>query len=126
MKSQIDVVQAQQLDVAWRNYVHERIKDGSAAQQRCKRLILDLAHAGGTVAKKDLTSVSPRVLKLYQGKTDRTLARDINALKEMGLLEYVPRRGFRARTEIILAFLPDQKPRDPGSVALVSNPTRPA
>jgi Fic family protein len=111
LRSQIATVRDQQLDVAWRNYVHERFKDQefSQSQRRCKHLILDLSTAPRFVARKDLTSISPRVTRDYQGKTDRTLSRDIALLGKLGLLAFEPKRGFRARKEIIAAFLPEAK-----------------
>lgn len=111
LKAQLDKVREQQLKVAWQKFVHDRFKDDPPSL-RCKHLIFDLAAKNDFVARKDLTSVSTRVLKDYQGKTERTLLRDIQALTACRLIEFRPKLGYRARTEIIAAFLPHAKSRD--------------
>lgn len=108
LRAQVSKVREQQMAVAWVNYVHEVFPKGLPSQ-RCKTLLLDLATVGRFVPKKELPNVSTRVLKEYHSKTERTLMRDIRTLVEMGLIEHHPKAGYRARTEIIAAFLPSTK-----------------
>jgi Fic family protein len=111
--AQIEVVRDQQINVAWENYVHEMFRDRSSlSNSRRRRFILDLSNKGEWVRKSELSKISPEVAKLYATKGPKTLPRDLNALSNMGLLE---RRGntYRAKKEIILAFLPvRRKPMD--------------
>jgi len=111
LREQIRTVREQQLDVVWRNYVFEKFKDqeDSAAQRRCKHLILDLASKREFVPRKDLMTLSTRLVRHYQGKGERTLARDLNSLRQLGLLARDAKRGYRAKREVIEAFLPGVK-----------------
>lgn len=107
LREQIALVQEQQLDVTWRNFVWEAFKSNhSPSGQRCRDLVLDLSRTNSVVSRRELTEVSPRVAAAYAGKTAKTLSRDLNTLKSMGLIEVIAGAGVRAKTEIILAFLP--------------------
>jgi hypothetical protein len=65
---------------------------------------LDLSDRAEPVPFAKLSDVSPRLAKAYAGKTQRTLARDVNALLKMNLLKK-EQAGISARKEVILAFL---------------------
>jgi hypothetical protein len=54
-----------------------------------------------------LSAITPRLAAAYSRKTAKTLARDVNALIQMGLVEK-DGTGCRARKEIILGFLPQR------------------
>lgn len=112
--SQIELIREQQIDVAWENYVHGMFRDRqSPSNSRRRRFILDLSKKSQGVPRGDLKGISPEVAKLYATKGLKTLPRDLNALTHMGLLE---RQGnvYRARKEIILAFLPVRRKPDEG------------
>ena len=114
LRSQLQVIRAQQWDVAWRNYVHEKFSDQkSPSAVRRRHLVLDLSQVAEPVPFSKLPEVSPRVAAAYARKTSKTLSRDINALQEMELL--IKEKGsFRARKELILAFLaPKAEARNP-------------
>ena len=57
------------------------------------------------IARKLLKEVSPHVAAAYAGTGDKTLSRDVNALREMGLMTRLP-DGYMAARHNILAFLP--------------------
>jgi cell filamentation protein, protein adenylyltransferase len=63
-----------------------------------------------------LALLSPRVAQCYARETEKTLSRDIDALSQAGFIERVS-GGYRARTELILAFLPPSWPRQAGVVS---------
>lgn len=106
LKSQLQVIRHQQWDVAWRNYVHEKFSDQkSPSAVRRRHLVLDLSQMVEPVPFSKLAEVSPRVAAAYARKTGKTLSRDVNALQKMELL-VKEKSSFRARKEIILAFLP--------------------
>jgi Fic family protein len=109
LRGQIARIRDQQMDVVWRNYVHELFRGDDIPSRRRKHLILDLARRNEFVLRRDLMSITTRVLSDYQGKTERTLSRDLLALTAEGLIHHVPKKGFRAKTEIIAAFLPRAK-----------------
>lgn len=105
LRSQVEVIREQQWDVAWRNYVHEAFSDKkSPSDVRRRHLVLDLSRVTEPVLFSKLPEVSPRLAAAYARKTTKTLSRDINTLNEMGLL-VKDKGGYRARREVILAFL---------------------
>lgn len=107
LREQIARVREQQLDVTWRNFVWEAFKSHSSpTKHRCRDLVLDLSRKEAPVPKRELTKISVKVATAYANKTAKTLSRDINTLKKMGLIEVIPGAGVRAKTETILAFLP--------------------
>jgi hypothetical protein len=66
LRDQLDVVWAQQWDVAWRNYVHEAFKDQeSRADIRRRRLALDLSLKEDPVPLSKLPEISVRLAAAY-------------------------------------------------------------
>ena len=111
LKEQLTVIRDQQWDVTWRNFVHEKFKDkNSEADVRKRHLVLDLSRQDKPVPLSKLNEISPRVAGAYSRKTHKTLIRDVNELKSMGLVEQTP-AGIHARKDIILAFLPGRRER---------------
>lgn len=106
LKEQLIIIRNQQWDVTWRNYVHEKFKDKSGEMHtRQRRLALDLSKQDKPVPISKLREITPRIALAYANKTQKTLVRDLNALKAMGLVEPTS-GGYRAMKDIILAFLP--------------------
>jgi Fic family protein len=106
LRSQLEVIREPQWDVAWVNYVHDRFRSRtSESEVRRRHLVLDLSELSEPVPLVKLREISPRIAAAYAKKTLKTLSRDLTALVEMGLIEQ-SRDGYRAKTEIILAFLP--------------------
>jgi Fic family protein len=103
----------QQYDVVWRSYVHEKFRDYSGpANERRRRLVLDLSRADEAKTKTEIAELTPRLAKVYARRTDKTLARDLNAVVEMGLVVKEQDR-YRARKDIILNYLPIQARNKP-------------
>jgi Fic family protein len=108
LRSQLDMIRAEQMDVAWRNFVHEAFASKrSPTDVRRRHLVLDLSARGGPVPIGELPQLSPRLAASYATKTRKTLQRDVNALRAMELVD-VTADGVRARQELIVAFLPVQ------------------
>lgn len=106
LKSQIARIREQQWDVTWRNYVHEAFSDKkSPSHIRCRHLALDLSGEKEPVSLDKLPEISPRLAAAYARKTRKTLSRDLNMLLKMELV-IREKTGYRARKELILAFLP--------------------
>jgi len=109
LRSQIDIIRDQQWDVAWRNFVHEKFKDESSeSATRQRYLALDLSKYNEPVRLSKIPEISPRLAAAYATKTRKTLSRDINKLRIMGLVR-VTKKGILANCEIILAFLPSRR-----------------
>ena len=110
LKSQLEVVKKQVLEVVWQNFVMDQFVDKTKpADLRRRDLIEDLSRIvePQAIPYQQVPLISPRVAKHYAQKTTKTLIRDIEQLYEMRLLTY--EKGLiRARKEEILAFLPTQ------------------
>jgi hypothetical protein len=95
--------------VAWQNFVHEKFQSKhSQADARQRHLALDLGEQAGWVDVATVTELTTRLAKAYGSKTVKTAQRDLNVLVKMGLVAKEG-RTFRARREVILAFLPLRK-----------------
>jgi len=105
IQEQIEIVQADQLDIAWRNYVHERFRESSEVGKRQRELCLELGRMKTPVAVNMLDGLSSRQWSDYGSKTSKTLIRDIKKLVEMQLV--VVEEGFvRANFQLMQGFLP--------------------
>jgi len=108
LRDQIAAVRQEQWEIAWVNYVHrmfDKLKGGP--HDRRKHLILDLSNSRVPVPIQELSKISPRVAIDYKDRSDRTVLRDLEKLLAMGLVVFDKEaKGWRARRETILAFLP--------------------
>lgn len=107
LREQLQFIRSHQWDVAWRNFVNELFEEegDSAAQARRKCLLLDLGRRNEPVPRGELALLSPRVAAAYAKMTEKALSRDLNLLIDQKLVSRTP-KGYRARKELILAFLP--------------------
>jgi Fic family protein len=106
LKEQIDVIRNQQLEVHWRNYIYDIFKDKNKhADNRQRRLILDLSAVNEPVSVSKFRHISPRIAAEYANRTQKTIIRDINTLVKLNLIRKTE-KGFVANKEVILAFLP--------------------
>lgn len=105
LRDQISLVQAHQVGMAWRDLVNEFFEDRtSPAEIRRKKLVIWLSWLPGPMKRREMLKAS-EISEAYQGKTIKTLTRDLNLLVRDKLVERT-RTGFRARSELILGFLP--------------------
>lgn len=106
LQEQIQLIRSQQWDVAWSNHIHEVFHDrNNASDVRRRHLILDMSTHEGAIQVGKISEITPRMAKAYATKSSKTAQRDLYELESMGLVERRP-DGFRAKREIILAFLP--------------------
>jgi Fic family protein len=113
LQAQIEEAREDQLEVAWTNYVYSIFGDEpSAPQMRRRRLVLDISKAEQPYPTSHLRLASPETAAAYNGKTSKTLARDLRTLLEMGLIK-LEEGKVHARKEIVLAFLPRAKDGSP-------------
>jgi len=113
LRQQLDTVWKQQWDITWRNYVHEFFRDKtSPTQVRRRHLVLDLSMQTESVPVSKIPDISARMAQAYARRTYKTLIRDLNAMRDAELLT-LNEKGYRARKEIILAFLPPRVMNNP-------------
>jgi Fic family protein len=109
LRSQIEVIRAQQWDVAWRDFVYRSFGAHPAAPQaRQCELVLALGGQGGFVPMDKLPALSTPLAGIYARRSPRVVYRDVAALLQRGLVERTE-DGVRAKKELILAFLPWRK-----------------
>jgi Fic family protein len=108
LRDQLLKIREQQWSVAWRNYIHELFTGTSASDQRKRHLVLDLSTQPEPVPFAKLRELSARIAAAYAHRSVITLTRDINVLLKLDLVERTP-KGYRAKQEKILAFLPATK-----------------
>jgi len=110
IRVQVDRVWGQQYADRWEQFVYETFggKIQSDAERRRLELVLRLSDHGDAVQRRDLPGLSPELAVAYAG-TQRMLARDLNALQAMGLVEQAGRGMWRARREQILGFQPHRR-----------------
>lgn len=113
LKEQLEVVKGQQLRIIWRDHVYNSFRNKSGeANDRKRRLALDIAEKLKPVPLKDIRHISSRTAELYATKTYRAVVRDISSLIEMKLLVRSP-KGYTANWEVVKAFLPGRIVKEP-------------
>lgn len=105
LRQQLAEIREFQLDVIWRNYVHELFGDRKGEiDSRRRRLVLALSETTERVKMAKIMKL-PGVPTDYLGATRMVLNRDLNELKKMGLVTRT-RQGSKANKQIVEAFLP--------------------
>lgn len=113
LKEELAAIRMQEWDVSWESYVYERFRDKTeSAARRRRALVLALSGREKPVTPDKVPDLSPPLAREYAGKNPRTVLRDLAELQNMELVERTP-EGYRARKELILAFLPWRKPAPP-------------
>lgn len=112
LREQLSMIWEQQMAVMWRDYVHDRIRDGfrnpsSAPAIRTRELVLAMTEP---TERSRLTQLTPEVARLYASASQKTLTRDLHSAEA---LELLVRDGelFRPKRESLLSFLPIQATR---------------
>lgn len=106
LRIQLKTIQEQQLDVVWRNYIHEMFKDmNRRSDVRLRHLALDISKQREAIPMDRIKDISPRIAAHYARLSNRALPRDIKFLVKMDLIETTP-EGIRAKKELISSFLP--------------------
>jgi len=106
IRDQIDQVREQQFSVTWINFVHETMNQfaSSPASDRQRSLVLAMP-SGLDITKADLAGLTPKLAVRYAKAGPRTLSRDLNRLRDAGLITKT-RDGWRSNDIVIRAFLP--------------------
>lgn len=112
LRDQIRRVRDEQLDVAWRNFVYEKFrpKTGDVARRR-REVVLALSAVSDPVPRERVEILTPALAHEYRTMTAKALTRDLNHLVEMELVEDVGRGLWRARKDLVEAFIPLRRTR---------------
>ena len=106
LREQLDVIREHQWEVAWTHFVHERFRHARSATDRRRRtLALALSTLRDAVSLDALPNLNTEVARAYATVSPRTLARDVDALRELDLIR-PGEGGLRVRRERVLALLP--------------------
>jgi len=109
LDEQLSLIKKQQINVALRSYIHERFREKECRNwRRLRDLALELSMQKKPVHKSKISVLSSEMSLAYYQKSARTLLRDINELKKMGLV-IETKDGVSINQNIILAFLPLRK-----------------
>lgn len=113
LQDQLKVVRAQQLVIAWRDYLHSLIGPSSTTTDRRRlEMVLAVSSSPTVSAMEEIPGLTPGLARGYGRRSQRTLRRDLDwALAERLLLKDGDGR-FTANFNLILAFLPGRAPRD--------------
>ncbi len=110
LREQLDVIRKVQFEDRWEQFVYQSFGERRGeTDNRRLRLVLDLSrefHASGrAVPKRAIPALTPRLAGAYAAKTEKTLSRDLNAIKALGLLR-PESGGWVPADEAIQSLLP--------------------
>lgn len=109
LNEQMEKIQRQILKVSWRDYTYAAFRNKKRGVTKRRRdLVLALSQKEKPVPFSEIRYINPNIAEAYAGKTTKTIARDLNALIKMDLIEKTP-DGIRAKSEKMHAFLPKRK-----------------
>jgi Fic family protein len=105
LTEQLDIVWRWQFDDRWEQYVYQQFGElRTATDRRRLRLTLELSKRHpDAVARAEIPVLDTRLARAYAQKTSKTLTRDLNAIRDMGLIERTP-GGYRASKDVIRGF----------------------
>jgi len=104
LEEQLNMVRGQYFQNAWTVFVHEHFRhEHGQTAKRQRDLVLALPDV--VVPRGKVRHLTPTIAEAYAGKGSKTISRDLNALERLGLITREP-TGIRARTEVMLNFLP--------------------
>lgn len=109
LNEQLRVIEDQQLDVAWRSYVHNQLEGLSSATRRRQRAIVyALPDSIKRVPLDEIPNRSIQLAGYYGTKSERTLLRDLKSLIQLGLI-FKDKSGYASNKNMIRAFLPARR-----------------
>ncbi|MCV7254166.1 Fic family protein [Mycobacterium hackensackense] len=113
LREQIALVQIQQRQVAWVNYVHEvfQYETQGETSKRRRTLLLSLPENQPTPRSR-LRRLTPELAEMYAHVGDRALSHDTGKLRSLGLLEGDAKSGFYPAVHLMDAFTPGKQPLD--------------
>ncbi len=112
LREQVTFIGVQQVHDSWINMIHDlfRGKKGATGQRR-KELVLAISREAKPIPVVEMVESIPKAARLYAGLSNKTMTRDITALKDMNLI-VVQEGKVYANYELMRAFLPAKVARD--------------
>lgn len=107
---QLNLIFAWQREDRWEQYVYQQFGElRSEAERRRLRLVLEVSKVardtGKPIPRADMRWLTPKLARAYNGKTDKTLSRDLNEIRKLALLNR-ERQGYVPNEAVLLGFLP--------------------
>lgn len=100
------LIREHQWQVAWIHFVHESFRPARGATDRRQRaLALALSSCETPVSVDDVPDLGAEMARAYAGLSRRTLMRDVESLRQRGLLRVTP-EGLAVRRERVLQRRP--------------------
>ena len=100
------LIREHQWQVAWIHFVHESFRRARGATDRRQRaLVLALSSCEAPVSVDDVPDLGAEMARAYAGLSRRTLMRDVESLRQRGLLRVTP-EGLAVRRERVLQRRP--------------------
>jgi Fic family protein len=114
LRDQLRTITDQQFKDRWEQYIYETFGDRrSPADQRRLELVLEISkQSKPLVHQSEVRLLAPTLAAAYAGTT-RMVARDLNQLEEMGLIDRFPKGWVAPKSYIVRAFLPRAAPAPP-------------
>jgi Fic family protein len=110
LREQLEVIRKVQFEDRWEQFVYQSFGErrGNTANRRL-HLVLDLSRefqaSGKPVPRRAIPDLTPRLAAAYAAKTEKTLSRDLNAIRQLGLLRQAS-GGWAPADESIQSLLP--------------------
>jgi Fic family protein len=115
LRDQLGTFRKQQFADRWEQHVYQQFgRTNSPARLRQRQLVLEMSKFDEPLPRSALRRLSPSLVEMYHGKTEKTLTRDINAIAEMNLVRRQG-RDYLPNKRVVEAFLPvTAEIHDPG------------
>lgn len=112
LAGQLELLHEQHRRLLWRVFVTDAFPDrGTRGHDRQLRLVLALGEQKAALTPAEAGRLTPDLAATYARLTPKTLARDLVALEQRGLVERTP-SGYRARTDFVRALEPGERMAD--------------
>lgn len=112
LQEQVARIENVQIHIAWESFIHEIIAAHGHNETWSRRRILArnlpyITNDDGFIQKSEIRYANKELIKLYEGKSQKTATRDLNALVECHLARQEEDRDrYASNIELMAAFLP--------------------
>ena len=112
LQEQVARIENVQIHIAWESFIHEIIAAHGHNETWSRRRILArnlpyITNDDGFIQKSEIRYANKELIKLYEGKSQKTATRDLNALVECHLARQEGDRDrYASNIELMAAFLP--------------------
>lgn len=105
-----NLVNQNQLELAWRNYVNERFRTSSLSVNKIvseRQLSLALSmKIGQEYSLPEILEINDSIRIQYSNKSKRTLSRDIDSLLSMEVIQKLPNEKYLANSNVLIVNMP--------------------